>query len=505
MPKLDRVLSNYGSSVGLCDLNWGLNTQDKGEEESTGKKLDVCFDLIRSASPFFVVILGERYGLIPDEKACEALAENGIEYHGQSIVEMEMEYYNLQKEGKTNRAIYLFRQPIPAEKMTEENRKIYIAESDEERLNVERLKEKIRKENPGRVFSYAVQWDAVSQDYNLDEFIALANEKLELELTEILGSLSIVTDEEKTINESKAYFEKRASLCAENADIAEGLFEDMLEQISGKDNDISDELKEIYRKSGRIGFGDNWEPFKALLIKKDEEESTLIADVYMKSFEKEISKNVIRVPFVAGINENAFSGQHLLDCIIRAIETRLLHNENILWRNGSDMRQKAMRIIDFKPFGRYPISTVEGRRYYLEKLLSYATSNGFCVFLFVQDFEKLTDSFARELQFLTATGEENNSIYMFLELTDKYYKKMTYIRSCEGDFVYNLKPVKNTQANNSVIEKMVEFANDNNSIMIKYILKMLSITEYGVSKKLLEYVAVNIGVKWSELDFEITS
>lgn len=584
LPRLNRVLSNYGSFVGLCDLRWGVDTSGKGEEEGTLKILDVCFDSIRSASPFFVVMLGERYGWVPDGNISEKVEKNGIEYRGQSVTEMEIEYYNLQKSADADRAIYLFRQPIAVENMNEESRKIFVSENTDDRLKLERLKEKIRKENPGRVFSYSVQWDENTQSYSLDEFTELVCEKLELELIELLGTLPIMTDEEKTLNESKAYFEKRASLCAGNADVMVNLFKDMLGQIRGNKKWANEELREMLQKAGKlesIEQEDGWDPFRSVLVRKEGEESTMLAGIYGHTANMELSRNILAVPFVAGVNEYACNGQHLLDCIIRALEIKFLQNENTSWKNGSDMRQKAMKLIEFKPWGRYPVGTVEGRRYYLERLLNYARIKRISVFLFVQHLERLTDTFARELQFLTATGADNRIIYMFLETTDNYYKKMSYIRSMEGSFTYKLKPLNRDERkefiNNNlalagkslpadaeknltdkkagsspawlknaceilvdmdeadfeavrkmgdgieaidkvltdkisnmpedtgklVCNKILRFAHNLNKDFLTYICQMLSITEYGVSQKLLEEIANDNGINWSSLDFEV--
>ncbi len=474
MERLNRIISNYGSSVSLCDLRWGVDVMKTGEKEGTHKLIDVCFDSMRSSADCFVAVFGDRYGMVPGDDVSEKLMENGLEYHGQSVAEMEYEYYKLLKSGNADKALFLFRQPMPAEKMTDENRKIYIAENETERLKLEKLKDRIKKENPGRVFSYPVQWNEEKQDYTFDKFTELAGEKLELELIEFLGNLPIMTDEEKTLKESKEYFEQRVNLCANNKELVSGI-------------DCED-------KSGLQG---------TVFVRKEEEESSILADIYVQSDKKGILYDVLPVPFVAGINENACNGQHLLDCIIRALEVRFLNDEKTTWKNGSDMRQKAMKLIDFKPLGRYPIGTVEGRRYYLEMLLGYARTKRIKVSLFVQNFEKLKDLFARELQFLTATGANDDVINIYLEMTDKCYGKMVHIRSFNEHNVYELKGIKTEKNTESTVDKIVDFANKLNPTLAYYICQMLSITEYGISKNLLESVAVNIGIKWNNLDFEV--
>ena len=70
LPRLNGVLAEYGQSAQLCDLRWGVDTSGDGEAESTRKILDVCFDSIKTSIPFFVVMLGDRYGWVPPADVC---------------------------------------------------------------------------------------------------------------------------------------------------------------------------------------------------------------------------------------------------------------------------------------------------------------------------------------------------------------------------------------------------------------------------------------------------
>ena len=58
------------------DLRLGVNTSDMSEEESERKVLSVCTSCIDSARPFFIGLLGKRYGFCADRPHCQTVAES---------------------------------------------------------------------------------------------------------------------------------------------------------------------------------------------------------------------------------------------------------------------------------------------------------------------------------------------------------------------------------------------------------------------------------------------
>ena len=61
-PRLRKVIGEYGEDIQELDLRWGVDTANMSEEESGHAVLKVCIDAIDRCKPFFVVLLGERYG-----------------------------------------------------------------------------------------------------------------------------------------------------------------------------------------------------------------------------------------------------------------------------------------------------------------------------------------------------------------------------------------------------------------------------------------------------------
>ena len=443
LPHVNGTLAEYGQSAQLCDLRWGVDTSGDGEAESTRKILDVCFDSIRTSIPFFVVMLGDRYGWVPPADVSGRMEQFGLSYHAQSVTEMEIEYHDIASSTYASHAIYLFRDPIAEEEMTDATRRVFRSEDAESREKLQKLKDRIRRENPGRVFSYSVDWDAARQNYSTEAFAVLAAEKLDAMIRELLGERPILTTEEKVLQESIAYFTQHAHLACGNMPVLQTLFKDLFTQVHGSIEGMNEELREAYEKAGeleRIQNKDHWDPFSAVLLRPEACESSLLAGIYEALPHRDFSKKILPVPFVAGISEHAQNGEHLLACLVRAIEKELLTSAGIPWTDGDDMREKAKALIEYDPWERFPEGTALGLRYYLEQLLKPIRKSKTQIFLFVEHFERMTDTFAHELQFLTASGSDNG-IYLFFEMTEAYYAQMTYIRTRNGHFAYHLLPL----------------------------------------------------------------
>ena len=92
--KLDASLRNV--SLSLLDLRWGVTD----EEARTGKVLSVCLNEIENSHPFFIGLLGSRYGYAPRMSEIEKNPDLEERYpwiredieQGKSITEIEMQY-----------------------------------------------------------------------------------------------------------------------------------------------------------------------------------------------------------------------------------------------------------------------------------------------------------------------------------------------------------------------------------------------------------------------------
>lgn len=157
MPELNEYAAGYGESVSFCDLRWGVNTEDLESEEGSQKVLSVCLDEIDRCRPYMLVILGERYGWIPEpetmltvEKKREGLDPNDLE---KSVTALEIEYGALHSREQLSHTLFYFREfegTIPEE---------YKQEDALHAKKLSELKARIRKLAGENLHIYTVSWD----------------------------------------------------------------------------------------------------------------------------------------------------------------------------------------------------------------------------------------------------------------------------------------------------------------------------------------------------------
>ncbi|MDR0757904.1 MAG: tetratricopeptide repeat protein, partial [Tannerella sp.] len=118
-PKLRQYCQERDVTLFELDLRWGISE----EEAKQGKVVDICLYEIENTHPFFIGLLGERYGWIPTAR--ELAGSQALEKYdwisadvndGLSITEMEMQYGVLRSPENLNAYFYLrsLEMPIPS-------------------------------------------------------------------------------------------------------------------------------------------------------------------------------------------------------------------------------------------------------------------------------------------------------------------------------------------------------------------------------------------------------
>lgn len=143
-PELRRRCRERGLELTEVDLRWGV-TQEQAEN---GEVLPICLKEIENSRPYFIGLLGERYGWIPPKESIHPSvleSEKWLEEHlDKSVTEMEILHGVLNDPSMAGRAYFYFRNPEFLNGVDQDQLKDF-KESDpqlEEKLN--RLKEKIR-------------------------------------------------------------------------------------------------------------------------------------------------------------------------------------------------------------------------------------------------------------------------------------------------------------------------------------------------------------------------
>ena len=165
-PRLRRLVGQYGEDIQELDLRWGVDTYKMGEEESNYQVLRVCIDAIDRCKPYIIVLLGDRYGWIPDMDIVESLRDERVtaQYEeSMSITNLEIKYGALSEEETLKRCIFCFRNHNFLDHIPVEKRSIYLAESPEHGQKLRILKEQIRAKKNAKVLEYEVRWDKERQ------------------------------------------------------------------------------------------------------------------------------------------------------------------------------------------------------------------------------------------------------------------------------------------------------------------------------------------------------
>lgn len=110
-PKLRKNASKHDVTLTEIDLRWGI-TED---ESKNGKVVELCLNEIDNCIPFFIGIIGHRYGWIPEITNISDSANMKDRYNWVyediesklSVTEMEMQYGVIRRQEKTNAFFYI--------------------------------------------------------------------------------------------------------------------------------------------------------------------------------------------------------------------------------------------------------------------------------------------------------------------------------------------------------------------------------------------------------------
>ncbi len=225
LPRLQEELLPYGITVNMTDLRWGIDTSEEDEVAREEKVLHVCLDAISRDRPYFIGLLGGRYGWIPAEdrvgRLVNALSDEdrGLlhDVSGKSVTEIEILFGALANSDVFRHSFFFFRNPDVYATIPEEYRKIYLDAEPRLVSKSESLKRKISEMctsggEADNLFHYGVSWDSGSnaisglQDFGEKVYKALVSDILESNVSD-----SGVTSEEYEQNALEAFVIQRTN------------------------------------------------------------------------------------------------------------------------------------------------------------------------------------------------------------------------------------------------------------------------------------------------------
>ncbi len=160
-PALRKQIKPYGEDLGELDLRWGVDTSLMSEAESGQHVIETCMDAIDRCRPYMIILIGERYGWIPDAALLDAAHDTRLEKwmcEPMSITQMEILYGALESD-ELERCVFCFRDEKFSGTLPESVRAQYAAESEVHKEKLLALKQKIKATPGAKVMEYHLAWD----------------------------------------------------------------------------------------------------------------------------------------------------------------------------------------------------------------------------------------------------------------------------------------------------------------------------------------------------------
>lgn len=233
-PLINGELRRYCISLRIIDLRFGINTLEISEESVEEKVLRVCMDEINRSRPFFLGLLGNRYGTTPKESKLPRLAK---QYKGQSITAIEIMHGFLQRDDiqgclfmERDSACY---EHIPLKVRREKYDDSCNPEKQQDWEKLQSLKQSIKKRLTEKQRSecfheYIARWDGHGMT-DLDDFGITVKEAI---LNEIHAHYTAEHNEEPFVDEQRTQ-EEFLHLHRERRYQRNNLFENVSRMILG--------------------------------------------------------------------------------------------------------------------------------------------------------------------------------------------------------------------------------------------------------------------------------
>jgi len=130
-PQLRKFCSERGIFFSEIDLRWGITA----EQSERGEVLGLCLQEIDKCRPYFINILGSRYGYVPQAIPAEIrqkyrwLPDTDSQMNDKSVTEFEVMYGALNNVMEASRAYFYFRDGAKVDDTTDDVEKVEILKS----------------------------------------------------------------------------------------------------------------------------------------------------------------------------------------------------------------------------------------------------------------------------------------------------------------------------------------------------------------------------------------
>lgn len=351
IPQIQNHFRNYDINVYAIDLRWGVDTASVDfEEEREAKVLDVCFSTIRNSRPYFVGLLGSRYGWIPNKeyrnKVCSLFSEDegfmNAYTEGRSVTEMEMLYGALGEKDLIPHSYFFFRSDSSYEQMPDDIKADYVDTDPKKQHKLRQLKNKIctifhQNDRDDCVFDYSPRY--APESGALTGFEEFGQKMIQTLIDDITKECSNETSD-YVHRKNDIYFKRKAGSCYGRKEI----ISELLAFIRGFDPLTINPING-YILCGESGCG----------------KTTILGKIYSELVNSENDDKYILLTHVAGSTPESLKYWEMVDRWNHELEFKLkVHNEE------------------------------EDIVIYFEKLLMYAVTNGYKPVVLIDTYDKFT-------------------------------------------------------------------------------------------------------------------
>ena len=154
-PAVAQQLARHNIHVDFIDLRWGVSTSDVDEADRENHVLRECLGSIQSSRPFFIGLLGDRYGWVPSQASWDAIVDgmsaderlfvNTDTQQARSVTELEILFGSLMDTDNLHRSFFCFRSPEAYQQMGADERARYCEQDETATRRLALLKEKITR------------------------------------------------------------------------------------------------------------------------------------------------------------------------------------------------------------------------------------------------------------------------------------------------------------------------------------------------------------------------
>ena len=188
-PRVEEELQQHRIKLEIVDLRWGVDTGSVKEDEREATVLKVVLEEIERCKPFFIGLLGDRYGWVPPEERMKSATVGKkllLPDKGKSVTALEIEFGVLANPEQLSRSVFYFRDPLPYEQLSpgkaakfsdQFDPKLKPDEKPVRKAALDGLKSAIRGyftriDHPEKVKSYTTEFDKDSKSVvcGLDEW-----------------------------------------------------------------------------------------------------------------------------------------------------------------------------------------------------------------------------------------------------------------------------------------------------------------------------------------------